>query len=208
MLKVGDKVMNTQDNSIRHSEVGTIIAVDKSWGTMPYLVEYKNPIPEGHNGNLYAEIRGKEGHCWWENGIQLKKIGGEVNINLLEKICNELGVEIGEVWRGNDGSEYKITQNGVLIYIEYNSNPTIEINYFEKIDDISRVLIGQLKPVWKPKDHEVYYTISFFDEDPAELLEWGDRGWERGLLKRGLVFKTKEEAIACAEKMLKAIKGE
>ena len=52
-----------------------------------------------------------------------------------------------------------------------------------------------------------YYLVSLFEPMHFEVAYWGDCSGERMLLKRGLCFATKEDAIAAAKAML-PIKGE
>ena len=52
-----------------------------------------------------------------------------------------------------------------------------------------------------------YYLVSLFEPMHFEVAYWGDCHGERMLLKRGLCFKTEEDAIAAAKAML-PIKGE
>ena len=52
-----------------------------------------------------------------------------------------------------------------------------------------------------------YYLVSLFEPRYFEVAYWGDCHGERMLLKRGLCFKTEEDAIAAAKAML-PIKGE
>ena len=52
-----------------------------------------------------------------------------------------------------------------------------------------------------------YYLVSLFEPMHFEVAYWGDCHGERMLLKRGLCFATKEDAIAAAKAML-PVKGE
>lgn len=47
-----------------------------------------------------------------------------------------------------------------------------------------------------------YYLVSLFEPRHFEVAYWGDCSGERMLLKRGLCFKTEEDAIAAAKAML------
>ena len=47
-----------------------------------------------------------------------------------------------------------------------------------------------------------YYLVSLFEPMYFEVAYWGDCSGERMLLKRGLCFKTEEDAIAAAKAML------
>lgn len=126
-------------------------------------------------------------------------------MKLLEKICEELGVKVGEEWRGNDGFLYKIKKDG-LIEASNTSGKFIKTStiYWEDI------LTGLLKPVWIPKQGEKYYVpfINTLNKNcmwNGEL--WGiDKIYDEIMLERNLVFKNKEDAIKIAEKMLDIMK--
>lgn len=130
-------------------------------------------------------------------------------MNLLEKLCKELGVGVEDVWLGSDGFKYKITQEGDLVFVEPNTDPKTKarISHFEKVDDMSRLLTESLKPAWRPKKGDEVYTICFLEDDYVYDFIWkGGTPWEQKMIETGLVFKTQEEAIACANKMLESVK--
>ena len=53
-----------------------------------------------------------------------------------------------------------------------------------------------------------YYLVSLFEPRYFEVAYWEDCHGERMLLKRGLCFKTEEDAIAAAKAMLPIKQGE
>lgn len=60
---------------------------------------------------------------------------------------------------------------------------------------------------WVPKHYEIVWIVDFTEEDTIEGVSYNDEySHHKRLLRRGLMFKTKEEAIDCAKKMLEAIK--
>lgn len=126
-------------------------------------------------------------------------------MRLIEMICEELGVEVGEEWAGNDGNHYILAKEGYLyIFNIYEDRyiPAPIIKYTE-------LLRGELKPTWKPKQGEKYYvpSISATNKDYMWNDElWGiDKIYDETMLKRNLVFKNKEDAINTACRMLDAI---
>lgn len=122
-------------------------------------------------------------------------------MTLLEKMCEELGVKIGEEWKGNDGGHYKINPSGRLWKVEYIDN--LEENAYERLENIERVLTGELKPTWKPKTGEPCYIPNPTWEQMYERKYWGGGNeYYKLMWERGLVYKTKEEAIRCAEEMI------
>lgn len=60
---------------------------------------------------------------------------------------------------------------------------------------------------WVPKDGDKFFTPSITESDLAVSYHFvDDSGFDKRLLDRGLIFRTKEEAISCAQKMLEAVK--
>ena len=59
-----------------------------------------------------------------------------------------------------------------------------------------------VKLPWKPKMDEKYYIPSIFDWDFYKYNFWLNDEHDEKFYKRGLVFKTKEEAIEMSKKML------
>lgn len=67
------------------------------------------------------------------------------------------------------------------------------------------------KPLWKPVFGEKYYTPTIDRKDLPFLytaVSWADDRFDKEFYERGLVFKTKEEATAMAEKLLAVVKEE
>lgn len=58
------------------------------------------------------------------------------------------------------------------------------------------------KLFWKPKKRETYYCPNIFGKDLYNIDVWDDRIVDKEFYVRGLVFKTKEEAIAVSRRML------
>lgn len=61
------------------------------------------------------------------------------------------------------------------------------------------IAISNLK--WKPKDGEVYYSVNFMEDSLVTDFYWYNDKYDNNLYRRGLVFKTKEEARKVAETM-------
>ena len=125
---------------------------------------------------------------------------------MLNLICKELGVEIGEEWLGNDGHTYKIDENGD-ISMEVSGNGCVDCLAWSEVSGLwGDLVVGELKPVSKPKAGEVYYIPAVDELDKYIDFTWADCDDDEVNHRRGLVFKTKEEAIECANKMLGVIK--
>lgn len=60
--------------------------------------------------------------------------------------------------------------------------------------------------IWKPKIRETYYQPSIYNSSLFVMRLCDNDRAEDEEFKRGLVFKTPEEAIACAKKMLECAK--
>ena len=58
---------------------------------------------------------------------------------------------------------------------------------------------------WKPTFREIYYVPSILNRDLYDFNSWNNDEYDKELYRRRVVFKTKEEAIRAAEKMLEAI---
>ena len=126
-------------------------------------------------------------------------------MNLLEKICKELGVEIGKEWVGTDKGLYKFDNHGNLLKY-HNSHK----NWYKEQYLTSKIISGELKPVWKPKIGEEYF-FPYIDMETHERWDfsyWEDTNIDMWYLENNLVFKTKEEALKATNKMLKVLREE
>lgn len=123
-------------------------------------------------------------------------------MSLVEKICEELGVEVGEKWLGNDGNYYKITEDGTVELLDENGE--LVLSGHEYWEDI---FTEKLKPEWKPKVGETYYVPDIYGvyESMYTAYNWNN-SLDNIFYNRGLVFKTKEEAVSVANKILEAIR--
>lgn len=123
----------------------------------------------------------------------------------LEKMCKELGIEIDEVWTGNDGNDYQIKPDGHLIKIHI---PTGVYSTVADIiwinDDIRKVLTGDLQPRWEPKHGETYYVPNI-DTASCTAETWTDTSLDLMRQRKGIVFKTIAEATTCATRMLEIV---
>lgn len=59
---------------------------------------------------------------------------------------------------------------------------------------------------WKPEINERYWYPHFTHFNLINNYHWTGDATDTNLYNLGLVFKTKEEAIACAKRMLAAVK--
>lgn len=61
--------------------------------------------------------------------------------------------------------------------------------------------VGPLK--WKPKRNEMYYFVELHSKNLYSYKTWKDDEFDNTCYNRGIIFRTDEEAISCAQKMLK-----
>lgn len=118
--------------------------------------------------------------------------------NLIPQIAQMLGVELGEEFKvkGDDETTYiftddglKLTYDGGIGIVEISSDVAFAALVNGK-DEI-------VKLPWKPKKGDVYYTFSFgglSEEWVVVKQQWDAHPYERALLDKGWVYRTREEA--------------
>lgn len=93
-------------------------------------------------------------------------------------------------------------------YGEYVSEVTCDDSSFESVIKATKKAINHaeeyMKTSW-PKYNDLYYTPDFADDDLFRARNWIDCTFDRNLENNKLVFRTKDEAVAAAKKMLRAI---
>lgn len=128
--------------------------------------------------------------------------------NYMAGVAELLGVELGEVFKISDDNctgsfYYQLTKENGIKYSKDN------INWKRGMEMILiDILLGYVrisKLPWKPTKGEKYYVPNIFVQDLWAYYSWNDDAYDEELYKRGVVFKTTEEAITAAEKMLAAI---
>ena len=130
-------------------------------------------------------------------------------INRMEEVAKMFGLELEEHFhitiKSHENTVYKFTKDGVAFYD--NKLKT----WYESVGLLAGILTGETEVVklpWKPKMDEKYYIPSIFDWDFYKYNFWLNDECDEKYYKRGLVFKTKEEAIDMAKKMLAVVKEE
>lgn len=139
--------------------------------------------------------------------------------NYMAEVAALLGVELGEVFKiktpDNKDSYYpyyyRFTENGGIECSEDNEDnadwemgiPTI----------LRKLLVGDVKIVkltWKPQKDERYYTpaIAINPENMYKEFIWDNDNTDIERYNMGLVYKTKEEAVFGAKKLLAMVKEE
>ena len=126
--------------------------------------------------------------------------------NHIAEVAQMLGVKIGETFKVTDD-----TYGAYQLYHRFTESNGIEISddgvTWERAKAVvlKCLLMGDAKIVklpWKPKMEEKYYVPNIFDWDFYKYNFWFDDKYDKNFYKRGLVFKTKEEAIEMSKKML------
>ena len=126
----------------------------------------------------------------------------------MTKVAKMLGVEIGEVFKIDSKPHclFRFTHKCLQVSV------TPDFWLMGSDDYLRGFLNGSLsihKLFWKPKKREIYYCPNIFGIDLYNVSVWDDSIVDKEFYKRGLVFKTKEEAIAMSRRMLAiAIKEE
>ena len=130
----------------------------------------------------------------------------------MAKVAEALGVEIGEVFKiSREDRNEKFTK---YFRITHDNIEESEYQFLYSHWDtcnsevLLRLLNGSLtlrKLSWKPKKDEMYYVpaIGVHPEYMYQEFIWDKDNADIERYNTGLVYKTKEEATAVAEKMLK-----
>lgn len=71
-------------------------------------------------------------------------------------------------------------------------------------DDVKRLFLE--KKQWKPELESSYYYPSLINPELYTTEKWIECGFDKCGLERGLVCKTKQQAINLSKKMLQSIK--
>lgn len=128
--------------------------------------------------------------------------------NLIPKIAQMLGVELGEEFKikGYDGLTYKLTDNG----LELTTVDGQKTKWFDH-GALNSLLKGEMEIVklpWKPKLNERYWTfMSSLEGGKLYVLNymWDNSVIDVALHKVGWVFRTCEEAEAALPAVAKEL---
>lgn len=138
--------------------------------------------------------------------------------NYMAEVAALLGVEIGEVFKikiADDEKDsyhthyyYRLTENSGIEYSEDNINWETGAAM-----TLRELLMGDIrisKLPWKPINGEKYYIpyVSINKENMYEKYHWDGDRTDEAFYEQGIVFKTKEEALAMSEKILAFVKEE
>lgn len=129
--------------------------------------------------------------------------------NCMRETARLLGVELRESFKivddnsGKYHNYYRLTEEKGIEVSDDNADWEAAI-----AGVLKWLLMGDVRIVklsWKPAVHDEYYYPIPSNRDLWGCGIWVDNNVDNSRLKHGLVFKTKEEAVAAAEKMLTAI---
>lgn len=117
----------------------------------------------------------------------------------------------------NDNDSIRILVNGnkvVAIHMETGKKGVARCHPDDKFDFYTgaKLALERLEEAENPytwlKERVEYYIPDVTDNDLYEIYSYEGDGWDRMYMERGIVFKTKEEAIECAKKMLAVVTRE
>lgn len=119
--------------------------------------------------------------------------------NLIPEIARMLGLQLGEEFK-IEGREhiFHFVDNGLIAYRTDGS----VLPYENCLAHFLWLINGEeeiIKPPWKPKKRERYWTFNVFFESGKWVTTsfvWGDEVFDNAVFKVGWVFRTKEEAEA------------
>lgn len=134
--------------------------------------------------------------------------------NYMAEVAALLGVEPGQSFKISDDtygirqSYYRLTEeNGCEVSDDNTSWVTVSAEVLKWLI-MGDVRISKLP--WKPINGEKYYIpyISINKENMYEKYHWAGDRTDEAFYEQGIVFKTKEEALAMSEKILAFVKEE
>ena len=119
----------------------------------------------------------------------------------MKDMAKMVGVVIGEVFKIDSKPHclFRFTHKCLQVSV------TPDFWLMGSDDYLRGFLNGSLsihKHFWKPKKREIYYCPNIFGIDLYNVSVWDDSIVDKEFYIRGLVFKTKEEAIAMSRRML------
>ena len=184
--KIGDKVKIRKD-----------LKVGKLYGTCVFVEKMKDSIGKiariTEVNEHYGEYRISPYPCWWTD-------------EMFEDVDMETQKKNKRIVIDADGNKviaYCGDKKGVA-----RCHPDDAFDFYIG----AKLALERLEDAEKPygwlKEGTVYYISSVIHTNLYESHIYDADVLDKKYMKRGIVFKTKEEAIACAKKMLTAVKQE
>lgn len=139
----------------------------------------------------------------------MKEYCGKVaRVTEINKNAYSLDIDNG-LWYWSDDmlepvhKEYHIIVDGTTVIIRDNNGNECKVE-----GDIAKSISIALENMkWKPKNGEDYWTVDLFSDTNTIKFEWDNDRQDNEIYRKGLVFRTEDEAKRTADKMLKAIKS-
>lgn len=141
-----------------------------------------------------------------KHGCKIIEFKGFEKQSYIQQVAKMLGVEIGE--------EFEIDKDNKYLFHMYNpyhfdKDGIYDVHNDKRFSVLFRLLEEKVKIIklpqqWKPQLNEEYWTISFSEEKGVRTV-WVNDVIDKSLLKRNMVFKTKEEAEKAYQAVLKTL---
>jgi hypothetical protein len=177
--KVGDKV-----------RVRTDLVVDKVYGGLDCLQVHKKEC-----GKIFT-IKDSDGYDYHLNGSDFWW-----SEEMLEDVDENKKEDITILVKDNKVIAKKGNKVGIA-----KCSPEDEFDIFTGV----RLAIDRLEKKCKPyswlKEGVMYYFPNVLKDNLYDYYHYDNDATDKVMISRGLVFKTKEEAINCAKKMLEVVK--
>lgn len=123
--------------------------------------------------------------------------------NLIPQIAQMLGVELNEEFKikGHEELTYRFASDRLQLTYDNNielSDLATKVAFVALLNGTDEII----KLPWKPKKGDVYFTFELLgDKWGVGSLHWGGFPNEYGLLEKGWVYRTQEEAEAALPKV-------
>lgn len=131
--------------------------------------------------------------------------------NHMAEVAKMLGVNLEEEFKVKKGVSpncfYKLSNEGLFLY-KQDKYGRLENRHGERSTNMLSLLlegIYEVVPLWKPIGRERYYVPSIDKPMLFTCWAWENDELDRYRFERGLVCRTKEDAIELAKKMLAAV---
>lgn len=130
------------------------------------------------------------------------------NSNIVEDFAKLIGVEVDEEFYREDCKyRYKIIANKGLMVYNTNMESWQECTSYFINTFFKMIKEGKFIKKWTPKDGDTVYFPSFCCKDLWSYITYDSEDeHDKEMLKNGLYFRTHEEAVECAKKILKQMK--
>lgn len=133
--------------------------------------------------------------------------------NYIAGVAKLLGVEVGEVFQVDGDPSlkdcvFRFSDNDLQVSAVNSDNDTWGIANDGRLLGLLYGNLSIRKLPWKPKMNEEFYIpcIHYTESSMATRLRWRDDNADNTFYQFGIVFKTREEAIAVSKKMLGILK--